>query len=101
MKAVFETGGKQYRVALNDEIFVEKIEAEAGDKVSFNKVLLIDSKAGNPYIKNAKVEAEVVKHGKDKKIRIFRYVQKNRSSRRTKGHRQPYTKLKITNIVGA
>ncbi len=101
MKAVFETGGKQYRVALNDEIFVEKIDAEAGDKVSFNKVLLIDSKAGNPYIKNAKVEAEVVKHGKDKKIRIFRYVQKNRSSRRTMGHRQPYTKLKITNIVGA
>lgn len=101
MKAVFETGGKQYRVALNDEIFVEKIEAEAGDKVSFNKVLLIDSKAGNPYIKNAKVEAEVIKHGKDKKIRIFRYVPKNRSSRRTMGHRQPYTKLKITNIVGA
>lgn len=101
MKAVFETGGKQALVSVGDELFIEKIDAEVGQKVSFNKVLLIDSKAGNPYIKGATVEAEVLKQGKDKKIKIFRYVQKDRSNRRSLGHRQPYTKIKITKIVGA
>jgi large subunit ribosomal protein L21 len=99
MKAVFVTGGKQYNVAEGDEIFVEKLDAEVGSKVDFNEVLLVGDKIGTPYVSGAKVTCEVVKHGKQKKILVFHYVQKNKF-RNTKGHRQPYTKLKVTKIVG-
>ncbi len=100
MKAVVKIGGKQYYVSENDEIFVEKIDAQEGQSVKLNQVMMIDSKVGEPFIKNAYVEADVVKNGKNKKIRIFKYKQKSRSNRLTQGHRQPYTKLKITKIVG-
>ena len=100
MNAVIKVGGKQYFVKENDEIFVEKLNANAGDTVSFDQVLMIDSKVGNPFLEGATVLGEVVKNGKQRKIRIFKYKSKDRSNRKTQGHRQPYTKIKITKING-
>jgi large subunit ribosomal protein L21 len=100
MNAVIKVGGKQYFVKENDEIFVEKLNANAGDTVSFDQVLMIDNKVGNPYLDGATVLGEVIKNGKQKKIRIFKYKSKDRSNRKTQGHRQPYTKIKITKING-
>ncbi len=100
MYAVIKVGGKQYRVSEGDEIFVEKINANAGDEVTFGEVLMIDSKVGSPYLANATVTGSVIKNGKAKKIRVFKYKNKSRSNRKTQGHRQPYTKVKITKING-
>ena len=100
MNAVIKVGGKQYYVTEGTEIFAEKIEAEVGDVVTFNQVLAIDSKVGNPYLTNATVLGEVLKNGKNKKIKVFKYKCKDRSNRKTQGHRQPYTKIKITKING-
>lgn len=100
MYAVIKTGGKQYRVSEGDEIFVEKLEVEDGKDVTFNEVLMIDGKIGTPYLDGASVTGTVLKHGKSKKIRIFKYKNKSRSNRNTQGHRQPYTKIKITKING-
>ena len=100
MNAVIKTGGKQYYVSENAEIYIEKLDAAVGDKVEFNQVLMLDGKVGNPYIKDAKVTGEVLKNGKNKKIKIFVYKNKNKYNRKTQGHRQPYTKVKITKIVG-
>ncbi len=97
MKAIFVTGGKQYLVSENDEIFVEKLNVPAKEKVSFEEVLYVDGKVGNPYVKGAKITAEVLKHGKNKKIRVFKYKPKKKY-RKTQGHRQPYTKLVIKKI---
>ena len=98
MKAVIKTGGKQYYVTEGDMIYVEKLDGEAGDKVVFNEVLVVDDKVGNPYLDGASVEGEIVKNGKGKKIRIFTYKSKDRSNRRTMGHRQPYTQVEIKKI---
>jgi len=100
MNAVVKVGGKQYYVTEGSEIFVEKIEAEAGDVVTFDQVLMIDSKVGNPYLTNVTVQGEVLKNGKAKKITVFKYKSKDRSNRKKQGHRQPYTKIKITKING-
>ena len=100
MNAVIKVGGKQYFVKENDEIFVEKLNANPGDTVSFDQVLMIDSKVGNPFLEGATVLGEVVKNGKQRKIRIFKYKSKDRSNRKTQGHRQPYTQIKITKING-
>jgi large subunit ribosomal protein L21 len=100
MKAVIKTGGKQYYVTEGDVIYVEKLDGEAGDKVIFNEVLLVDDKVGNPYLDGASVEGEIIKNDKAKKIRIFTYKSKDRSNRRTIGHRQPYTKVEIKKIKG-
>ena len=97
MKAVIETGGKQYYVEEGTELYVEKLDAEVGTKVEFDKVLMVDGAFGNPYLSNAKVTGEVVKHGKDKKIVVFKYVPKNKY-RKKQGHRQPYTKVVIKSI---
>ena len=97
MKAVIETGGKQYYVEEGTELYVEKLDAEVGSKVDFDKVLMVDGAFGNPYLSNAKVTGEVVKHGKDKKIVVFKYVPKNKY-RKKQGHRQPYTKVLIDSI---
>ena len=99
MKAIIETGGKQYYVSENDVIYVEKLDAEENKEVTVDKVLMIGSEVGNPYLEGAKVTAKVLKHGKNKKIRIFKYVSKQKSTRKTQGHRQPYTKLEITKIA--
>ena len=96
MNAVIKVGGKQHYVQENSEIYVEKLDAEVGDTVKFDQVLMLDSKIGSPYLTNVTVEGEVIKNGKQKKIRVFKYKSKDRSNRKTQGHRQPYTKVRIT-----
>ncbi len=100
MRAVIKTGGKQYLVSEGSVIFVEKLAGKEGDKVVFDEVLMLDSKVGNPYVSKASVEGVILKQGKSKKIRVFKYSQKDRSNRRTLGHRQPYTKIEIKKING-
>lgn len=97
MKAIIETGGKQYYVEEGSEIYVEKLDQEAGNEVNFDKVLMVNGVAGHPYLPNIVVTGEVVKHGKNKKIVIFKYRPK-KDSHKKQGHRQPYTKVKITKI---
>ena len=97
MKAIIETGGKQYNVEEGTILYVEKLDVVAGKKVSFDKVLMANGEVGHPYLNNVVVEGEVVKQGKAKKIKVFKYVQKN-NYHRTQGHRQPYTKVEIKAI---
>lgn len=101
MFGIIETGGKQYKVSVNDQIKVEKLEGEVGSKVVFDKVLLSaegdDVKIGQPYISGAKVSGEIMEHGKGKKLIVFKYKPKKRY-RKKNGHRQQYTKIKITEI---
>ena len=82
MKAIIETGGKQYYVTEKDVIYVEKLDKDVNDEVVFDKVLMIDGEVGNPTLAGAKVTAKVLKQGKNKKIRIFKYVCKEKSSKR-------------------
>ena len=98
MKAVIETGGKQYYVTEGTELYIEKLDLEAGKKVKFDKVLMANDEIGHPYLTNVEVTGEVVKNGKAKKIVIFKYVSKSRSNRKKQGHRQPYTKIVIKSI---
>ena len=101
MHAIIETGGKQYKVAEGDTLFIEKLPVEAGDTVTFDKVLAVldGDKAtfGAPVVEGAKVTASVVKNGKGKKIIVFKYKPK-KGYRRKQGHRQPYTKVTIGKI---
>ena len=97
MKAVIETGGKQYYVSEGAVIYVEKLDKPAEEKVTFDKVLMIDGKSGTPYVKGATVEGKILKHGKAKKITVFKFKAKKKY-RRTQGHRQPYTKVEITKV---
>ena len=98
MKAIIETGGKQYYVEEGTVLYIEKLDVPASDTVTFDHVLMINGRTGTPYVKGAKVEAKVLKHGKAKKIKVFKYVQKNKY-RKTQGHRQPYTKVEITKLA--
>lgn len=102
MYAVIATGGKQYRVSVGDEIFVEKLAGEAGDAVKFSEVLMVSddngTQVGTPTLDGAAVDAEIVKQGKQKKIIVFKYKAK-KDYRRKQGHRQPYTKLKVEQIL--
>lgn len=99
--AIIVTGGKQYRVAEGDVIFVEKLDVEAGETVKFDRVLAVidEDKAvfGTPVVENAVVSGNVIKNGKSKKIRVYKMKPK-KGYRRTQGHRQPYTKVEITKI---
>ena len=101
MYAVIESCGKQYKVAEGDVVFFEKLDAEEGKKVAFDKVILVSNdkkiEVGAPYVKGIKVEGKVVSHGKGKKILVYKYKAK-KNYRRTQGHRQPYTKVEITKI---
>ena len=101
MYAIIESCGKQYKVAEGDVVFFEKLDAEEGKKVTFDKVILVSEEGkvqvGNPYVKGIKVEGKVVSHGKGKKILVYKYKAK-KNYRRTQGHRQPYTKVEITKI---
>ena len=101
MQAIIVTGGKQYKVSEGDTLFIEKLPVEAGDAVTFDKVLAVldgDKAAiGTPVVSGATVEATTVKNGKGKKIRIFKYNPK-KGYRKRQGHRQPYTKVEITKI---
>ena len=102
MNAIIVTGGKQYKVAEGDVVYIEKLDQEAGDAVKFDQVLAVidGDKAtfGTPTVAGASVEATVVKNGKGKKIRIFKYTPK-KGYRKRQGHRQPYTKVEIGKIV--
>ena len=100
MYAIIETGGKQVKVEVGSKIFVEKLNAEVGSDVTFDKVLLVggeQTKVGAPYVNGANVVAKVEKQGKEKKILVFKYKSKA-NYRRTTGQRQPYTCLTITAI---
>lgn len=98
MKAIIVTGGKQYIINEGDELYVEKLDAEVNTDVVFDKVLFINGEIGTPYVEGAKVTATVLKHGKQKKVVIFKYKNKTKSSRHKQGHRQPYTKVVIKKI---
>ncbi len=101
--AVIETGGKQYKVAVGDTLKIEKLAGEfaMGDKVTFDKVLLVDNgkdtTIGAPYIANAKVEALFQKAGKGKTIKVVKFKQKSRYLK-SNGHRQPFAEVKISAI---
>lgn len=101
MNAIIVTGGKQYKVAEGDVIYIEKLEQDAGDAVTFDRVLAVldgdNVKFGTPVVEGASVEAKIVKNGKGKKIRIFKYNPK-KGYRKRQGHRQPYTKVEIGKI---
>ena len=100
MYAIIETGGKQYRVQNGDVIYIEKLNAQIDEEITFNKVVAVSDKTlkvGKPYVKDAFVKATVLKNGKGKKINIFTYKPKKSSSRKM-GHRQPYTKVQINEI---
>lgn len=99
MLAIIETGGKQYRVSEGEILNVEKLDATKGAEVVFDKVLMLDDKVGVPYVANAKVTATVVDEIKGKKIIVYKYKSK-KNYHKKKGHRQPYTKVKITAIEG-
>ncbi len=101
MYAIIETGGKQYRVEQGDVLFIEKLNANTDDVVTFDKVIVVNNegktKIGAPYVKGATVTAKVLKNGKAKKITVFTYKPK-KDSKRKLGHRQPYTKVQIDAI---
>ena len=104
MYAIIEACGKQYKVEEKDVVFFEKLVAEEGKKVTFDKVILVSDdgkvQVGNPYVKGVKVEGKVVSHGKGKKIIVFKMKPK-KNERKKQGHRQPYTKVEITSIKTA
>ena len=100
MHAIIETGGKQYKVAEGDVLFIEKLNNEAGDEIKFDKVLAIlgdEPKFGTPVVEGASGDASVVKNGKGKKVVIFKDKPK-KGYRLRQGHRQPYTKVEIKKI---
>jgi large subunit ribosomal protein L21 len=101
--AVIQTGGKQYKVTKDQLLMIEKLpgELKAGDKVTFDKVLLVDdgtnTTIGAPFVASAKVGAEVIEVGRGKKIMVVKYKQKSRYLKRN-GHRQHFTRVKITSV---
>ncbi len=102
MYAIIKTGGKQYRVQKGDELFIEKLDVEADQTIEFDEVLAVSTedglKVGTPFVEGAKVSAKVLKNGKAKKIIVYKYKAK-KDYRKKQGHRQPYTKVQIEDIV--
>jgi len=100
--AIVEIGGKQYKVSEGDVVFLEKMNVQEGETVTFDKVLAVSDNdgfvAGEPTVSGASVEANVVKNGKNKKIVVLRYKPK-KNEKKKQGHRQPYTKVQITKIA--
>lgn len=97
MYAVIKTGGKQYKVASNDVIKIEKIAGEAGSEVIFNEVLAMDETVGTPLVAGASVKATIVKQAKDDKVIVFK-KKRRQNYRRKNGHRQNITIVKITDL---
>src|SRR5690625_185676 len=101
MYAIIETGGKQVKVTEGQSIYIEKVNAEPEETVTFDKVLFVggnDIKVGTPFVEGASVTAKVEKQGRQKKITVFKYKPKKNYSRK-QGHRQPYTKLIVEKII--
>ncbi len=98
MFAVIKTGGKQYRVAANDLIKIEKVAGEAGDVVEFKEVLMVGSTVGAPLVEGAVVTAEVVEQGRGRKVIAFK-KRRRQNSKRTRGHRQELTTIRISEIL--
>ena len=103
MFAIIKTGGKQYKVNEGDILFIEKLDVNEGDTVTFDEVLALQNEtgfvSGKPCVSGATVTAQVLKNGKGKKIHILRYKPKKNEKKKI-GHRQPYTKVQITKIAG-
>ncbi|MCR4431450.1 MAG: 50S ribosomal protein L21 [Tepidanaerobacteraceae bacterium] len=101
MYAIIETGGKQYRISEGDVLQVEKLAAAEGETVEFDRVLALSKEdqlsVGKPCLENVKVKATVLRHGKGEKIIVFKYKPK-KNYRRKRGHRQPFTEVKIEKI---
>ena len=101
MRAIVETGGMQFPVEENVIVRVPKLETEVGQKIDFDKVLLVsgDDKfaVGKPYIEGAVVSAEILSHGKDEKVTVFKFKRRSKY-RKTTGHRQQFTEVKIVKI---
>lgn len=102
MYAIIETGGKQYKVAEGDVIFVEKLGVEAGTSYTFDKVMAVSKDdamtIGAPYVEGAKVAASVIGDGKEKKVIVYKYKSK-KGFHKKRGHRQPFTQVKIETIT--
>lgn len=102
MYAIIETGGKQYRVSEGETLYIEKLPEEPGETHEVDKVLAVEKdgqlQIGTPLVEGAKVVLKVEKHGKDKKITIFKYKPK-KNYRRKKGHRQPFTRVVVEKIL--
>ena len=99
MFAVMKTGGKQYRVQAGDVLRVEKLAADAGEKVQFNDILMVGSTVGTPLVSGAAVQAEVIDQIKGEKVIHFVKRRRKHSSKRTKGHRQQLTLLRVTEVL--
>ncbi len=97
MKAIIETGGKQYYIQEGSILYVEKLDVLADSEIVLDKVLMCNGISGKPYLDSVEVIAKVEKHGKNKKIIVFK-MRPKKKYRRTQGHRQPYTKLLIKSI---
>lgn len=101
MYAIIETGGKQYRVSEGDTLFIEKLPVDAGETCTIDRVLAVEKdgrlKVGAPLVEGARVVLKVEKHGKDRKIIVFKYKPK-KNYRRKKGHRQPFTRVVVEKI---
>ena len=101
MYAVVRTGGKQYRLGVGDSVKVEKLPDEVGNIVELSQILMVSDggevKVGTPLVTGAAVKAEIVGHGRNKKIRVFK-MKRRKQYRRTQGHRQAFTQLKVTEI---
>lgn len=102
MYAIVRSGGRQYRVSVGDQLLVEKLPAQAGDQIVLDEVLLVAGgdgvRIGTPAVEGARVRATVLGQEKGPKIRIFKYIPKERYRRR-QGHRQTYTRLRVDEIV--
>lgn len=103
MYAIVKTGGKQYRAAQDETLIVEKLEGQPGDKIELDEVVLVCDgeavKVGAPFVKGAKVRAEIIRQAKSKKINAFNYKAK-KNERKRWGHRQPQTHLRVVEVVG-
>lgn len=101
MYAIIETGGKQYKVEKGSELYIEKLHAAEGETVTFDRVVLVQQDGnvvvGNPTVEGATVTAKVVRHGKGRKVIVYKYKAK-KNYRRKQGHRQPYTKVVVEAI---
>ncbi|MEG1525375.1 MAG: 50S ribosomal protein L21 [Clostridia bacterium] len=100
MYAIIQTGGKQYKVEVGDQILIEKLESEVNAEVDFETLLVADDagvKVGKPILDGVTVKGKVLEHGKGKKVIVFKYKPK-KNIRKKRGHRQPYTKVEILSI---